>query len=94
MSPTREAILRLYSSSLRASHSFSSYNFRNYFIRRTKSTFRDMQKEQDSNRLQSMFDEAVKENAVLKRSAIVNQMYGGWRLVVEKQSPTRERSDT
>ena len=53
-----------------------------------------LQKEQDPNRLQSMFDEAVKENAVLKRSAIVNQMYGGWRLVVEKQSPTRERSDT
>ena len=36
----------------------------------------------------------VKELAVLRRSAIVNQLYGGWRLVVEKQQPERERGST
>ena len=41
--PSRRMILSLYSKMLRTSHSFSSYNFRNYFIRRTKTTFRTIQ---------------------------------------------------
>lgn len=31
---------------------------------------------------------------MLKRSAIVNQLYGGWKLVVEKQEPEHVRSDS
>ena len=30
-----------------------------------------------------MYSELVKENAVLRRSAVVNQLYGGWKLAVE-----------
>ena len=41
--PSPRAILSLYSSTLRAANSFSSYNFRNYFLRRTKESFRSMQ---------------------------------------------------
>lgn len=44
--------------------------------------------------LSSMYTEAVKELAVLKRSAIVNQLYGGWKLAVETQKPKRIRGDT
>ncbi|EPQ51830.1 hypothetical protein GLOTRDRAFT_80829 [Gloeophyllum trabeum ATCC 11539] len=91
--PTRNAILNLYASTLRASRAFSSYNFRNYFIRRTKDTFRQIQNEQDPQKLTSFYNEARKELAVLKRSAVVNQLYGGWRLVVEKQKPERERGN-
>lgn len=41
--PTRQAILNLYHTSLRTSQSFSSYNFREYFVRRTKDSFRAIQ---------------------------------------------------
>lgn len=41
--PSAKAILQLYASMLRTSRSFSSYNFREYFLRRTKSTFKEMQ---------------------------------------------------
>ena len=41
--PTKQSLLHLYHSMLRTSQSFSSYNFRNYFVRRTKSTFREIQ---------------------------------------------------
>jgi len=54
-----------------------------YFVRRTKETFRTMQNESDPERLRSMYSEVVKENAVLRRSAVVNQLYGGWKLAVE-----------
>ncbi|KAG6902576.1 hypothetical protein C0995_014583 [Termitomyces sp. Mi166 len=81
--PSRAAILGLYTSTLRASRSFSSYNFREYFLRRTRETFRAMQAESDPNRVGAMYADAVKELGVLRRSAIVNQLYGGWKLAVE-----------
>lgn len=31
-----------------------------------------------------MYSEAVRDLAVLRRSAIVNQLYGGWKLAVEQ----------
>ncbi|KAF7292854.1 hypothetical protein MIND_01184400 [Mycena indigotica] len=86
--PARRSILNLYSSMLRVSRSFSSYNFRNYFVDRTKDKFRLIQNEKDSARVQTMYDDAVAELAVLRRSAAVNRMYGGWRLAVEpKKTP-------
>ncbi|KAH7883076.1 hypothetical protein F5I97DRAFT_1901739 [Phlebopus sp. FC_14] len=89
--PSARAVLSLYASTLRAARSFSSYNFRNYFLRRTKDTFRAMQAEQDTARLSLAYNEAVKELAVLRRSAVVNQLYGGWRLAVEEQGDIRMR---
>jgi hypothetical protein len=41
--PSREAILNLYNSTLRTARSFSSYNFRQYFVRRTQMSFRAIQ---------------------------------------------------
>jgi len=52
-------------------------------VRRTKDTFRAMQDEKDPERLRSMYSEAIKESTSLKRGAIVNQLYGGWKLSVE-----------
>ncbi|KAJ7057124.1 hypothetical protein C8F01DRAFT_1211188 [Mycena amicta] len=82
--PTRRSILNLYSSMLRTSRSFSSYNFRHYFLRRTKEKFRLLQNEADQDRVRSIYSDAVSELAVLRRSAAVNRMYGGWRLAVEE----------
>ncbi|KAL1667457.1 hypothetical protein GGF50DRAFT_124786 [Schizophyllum commune] len=81
--PSKHAILSLYHSTLRVSNSFSSYNFRNYFLRRARENFRAMQEADDTSALSKQYSEAVKELAVLRRSAIVNQLYGGWRLAVE-----------
>jgi hypothetical protein len=50
--------------------------------------------------VQSLYSDAVKEHAVLRRSAIVNQLYGGWKLAVEvkkaekKPNMFMERSDS
>ncbi|KAJ7481651.1 hypothetical protein FB451DRAFT_1030760 [Mycena latifolia] len=94
--PTRRSILSLYATMLRTSHSFSSYNFRTYFVRRTQETFRALQKESDAEKIKSMYSDAVAELATLRRSAAVNQMYGGWRLAVEdskKPEAVSERGD-
>ena len=47
-----------------------------------------------------MYSDAVKENTVLTRSAVVNQLYGGWKLAVEttqleaKADAIKTRGDT
>ncbi|KAF4579504.1 hypothetical protein EYR36_001317 [Pleurotus pulmonarius] len=96
--PSRRSILNLYSVMLKTSNSFSSYNFRNYFVRKTKDTFRSIQNESDPSKIQALYKEAVADLAVLKRSALVNQVYGGWKLAIERQSDdpsvARERSDS
>ena len=109
--PSARSILQLYASTLRTSKSFSSYNFREYFLRRTKNTFKEIQvggipahshdlshplqqNEKDPARVAALYSESVKELAALKRGAIVNQLYGGWTLAVEKQNLERESSDT
>jgi hypothetical protein len=33
-----------------------------------------------------MYSDAAAELSVLRRSAIVNQLYGGWKLVVEEKT--------
>ncbi|KAI0652185.1 hypothetical protein C8Q79DRAFT_1005411 [Trametes meyenii] len=91
--PTKQSLRHLYHSMLRTSQSFSSYNFREYFVRRTKSTFREIQSETDAAKLAAFYDEQARELAVLKRSAVVNQLYGGWRVAVEKEKPVHERSE-
>ncbi|KAF9232632.1 hypothetical protein BU15DRAFT_54804 [Melanogaster broomeanus] len=92
--PSPRAIVSLYSSTLRTARSFSSYNFRNYFLQRTKENFRNMQTEKDPAKLSLAYNDAVKELTVLRRTAIVNQLYGGWKLAVEEQTDVRTRGDT
>jgi hypothetical protein len=44
-----------------------------------------------------MYVDAAKDLNVLRRSAIVNQLYGGWKLAIEKQTEpevSMERSDS
>ncbi|KAL9709360.1 hypothetical protein Ac2012v2_007716 [Leucoagaricus gongylophorus] len=95
--PSKGAVLHLYAAMLRTSRSFSSYNFRHYFVRKTKDTFRSIQAEEDPQKLRTMYNDAVKEFNVIRRSAIVNQLYGGWRLAVEvekRPEEVKERGDT
>jgi len=111
--PSRKTLLHLYAATLRASRGFSSYNFRNYFLVRTKDAFREIQvrssltrglsvhpldvadwssqNESDSTKLSTFYHTALEDLAVLKRSAIVNSVYGGRKLVVETDRIERTR---
>ncbi|PVF98718.1 hypothetical protein CPB86DRAFT_774727 [Serendipita vermifera] len=89
----KEAIQALYSNTLRTAQSFSSYNFRNYFVQRTYDKFRTVETEQDPTKLNNFMEEMKGELEVLKRAAVINQMYGGRKLVVEnsEEVPTPEK---
>ncbi|KAL4075698.1 hypothetical protein J3A83DRAFT_4088776 [Scleroderma citrinum] len=84
--PTRRALLSLYASTLRAARSFGSYNFRNYFVQRTRDNFRKLLAKNDPIMVSCAYEQAVSELPILKRSAIVNQVYGGLPLCIEEES--------
>ncbi|KAI6105418.1 hypothetical protein F5141DRAFT_1123590 [Pisolithus sp. B1] len=87
--PTRKALLGLYGVTLRTARSFKSYNFRNYFLQRTKDNFRTLLAENDGDKVSRAYEQAVGELAVLKRSAIVNQLYAGPPLPIERQGAAK-----
>lgn len=106
--PSRKTLLHLYAATLRASRGFSSYNFRTYFLARSKDAFRriqvrllfkswvhsahrTLQNESDPAKLSSFYHIAAEEHAVLKRGAILNSLYGGWKLAVEEDRIERTR---
>ena len=37
-----------------------------------------------------MYSEVLKENAVLRRSAVVNQLYGDWKLALEEKNSQKK----
>lgn len=52
-----------------------------------------LQAETDANKVRNLYSDATKELSVLRRSAIVNQLYGGWKLAVEDQSRGNQPED-
>ncbi|KZT60007.1 hypothetical protein CALCODRAFT_492997 [Calocera cornea HHB12733] len=83
--PTRSQVLGLYTTMLRTSRTFASYNFRNYFIRRTKEKFREHANETNPAKVSELYQDGMKELEVLRRAAVVNRLYEGPKLVVEKE---------
>ncbi|KAG8888094.1 hypothetical protein FRB99_004160 [Tulasnella sp. 403] len=86
--PTRANIISLYTSMLRTSRTFASYNFRTYFLRNTRTKFRAHMDEKDPARVAEWYKKGLEELEVLKRAAIVNRVYEGPKLVVEKPKVT------
>jgi hypothetical protein len=82
--PSKQAILNLYANMLRTSRSFASYNFRTYFLRNTRVKFRQAAPETDPIRIRQFYDQMSDELKVLRRSAVLNKLYEGPKLVVEK----------
>lgn len=52
---------------------------------------RELQNESDPAKLSTFYQTALEDLAVLRRSAVVNSLYGGRKLVVEKDKIERIR---
>ncbi|KAF2075792.1 hypothetical protein CYY_002925 [Polysphondylium violaceum] len=76
-------VLTLYRSLLRESYKFSSYNFREYSLRRITQGFRENKNIQDNEKLSQLYKEAQNDLQVIKRQAVINSMYSTQKLVVE-----------
>lgn len=91
--PTAAQLRTLYQNTITASQRFASYNFSNYFARRAKLSFEpyfsseDKLKSAKPEELAKFYQHKTEELEVLRRSAEVNRMYEGPKLVVEHALP-------
>ncbi|KAI9356921.1 hypothetical protein BD770DRAFT_389576 [Pilaira anomala] len=77
-------VLSLYRNFIRHGHKFSSYNFRDYTVRRSRDAFRANMNETSPDKISAAIAKAEQELAVVKRQAAISQMYTtGEHLVVE-----------
>lgn len=81
--PTRQQVLSLYKQFMRNSTRFNNYNFKHYFVRRSRDAFRESKDLTDSTKIANAFQKAREELSVLERQSKISQMYSFEKLVVE-----------
>lgn len=81
--PAKEQILQLYRQFLRASIKFNNYNFRSYFIRRSRDSFKEYISVTEPEEIHNLLSKARAELQVLQRQSKISQMYSFDKLVVE-----------
>ncbi|VDI13667.1 Hypothetical predicted protein [Mytilus galloprovincialis] len=78
---SRSKALALYKQILQESKKFTSYNYRNYAIRKTRDEFRQNKEVTDPQKLKDLFKKAKDNLEIVQRQVLVGQMYDGGRLV-------------
>jgi LYR motif-containing protein 4 len=81
---SRTHVLGLYRRLLREATKFPAYNYRQYAIRRIKAAFREHQHVKDVSEKQKLLEEAEESLRMLQRQVIINSLYQGSPLVLEK----------
>ena len=92
--PTLAQVQALYKATQTASKRFTSYNFHQYFVRRTEERFQPILSSLQSSsaapssaEIQKFYEAESKELEVIKRAAEVNRAFEGPKLVVEHAQP-------
>lgn len=83
MAYSKNQILSVYRSLLRNSYKFDNYNFREYFLRKTKGQFRNYRSVPDNT---ALIEQALKDLSIIKRQAQISKMYHSEKLVIERAS--------
>ncbi|XP_055706624.1 LYR motif-containing protein 4 [Phlebotomus papatasi] len=81
---SKSKVLSLYKTMLRESQKFSSYNYREYARRRIKDAFRDNKDLSDAQSIQNQLKYADENLQVIRRQALIGDLYKTDRLVIEK----------
>ncbi|BFZ19721.1 hypothetical protein BsWGS_22760 [Bradybaena similaris] len=83
---TKRRILTLYKHLLRESSKITDYNFRLYFLRKTRDTFVENRHVTATKELQALVKKADEHLQMLRRLVVVSQLFRSDKLVIETQS--------
>ena len=93
LAPSRQQILALYKQYIKYSNAFNNYNYREYFLRRSRDMFREDKLQSASpEQLAKLYQDAKADLGMLKRQAIISQMYTFDKLVVEPAESATEKA--
>lgn len=85
MSVSKDKILKLYKALLKESSNFPAYNYRMYFLRRTRDKFQAYKNIANQEQVCQLYNEGVTELEVLKRQVLVSQLFKPDKLIIETQ---------
>ncbi|XP_055610399.1 protein bcn92-like [Uranotaenia lowii] len=86
---SRMKVLSLYRQLIRESQKFTSYNFRNYALRRIRDSFRDNKALNDSALIENQLQFGQKNLEMIRRQVLVSQLYQTDKLVIEQSSSSQ-----
>lgn len=72
---SRAEAISLYRSLVRSSKQFSTYNFREYFLRRTREDFRQHKTETNPAKIKELLETGRQELQVIHRQATISSLY-------------------
>ncbi|KAH3679804.1 hypothetical protein WICPIJ_008513 [Wickerhamomyces pijperi] len=81
--PSTTQVLSLYREFLRNATKFNNYNFKNYFIRRSRDAFNSGKTLKTQEEITNAYTKAQQELEVLKRQSLISRLYSFEKLVVE-----------
>ncbi|CAL1528054.1 unnamed protein product [Lymnaea stagnalis] len=87
--PTKSKVLSLYKQLLKEGNKLTDYNFRMYAIRRTKDAFKGYKNLNDASEIQILIKKATENLEMLKRQALLSQLFGSNKLVIESQAGSK-----
>ncbi|KAF2353164.1 Complex 1 LYR protein [Trinorchestia longiramus] len=82
----RKEVLYLYKSLLKESKKLSSYNFREYALRRVRDAFRENASVTNADAKAQLIKSARENLEMLHRQAVISSLYNGPPLVLEDKS--------
>jgi len=83
LQPSKTQILRLYRDLLKGANTFGYYNFRQYFARKVKDSFRQHAHITDRAEVASFYQEGLEQLTIMRRQALLNAEYKLAKTVIE-----------
>jgi LYR motif-containing protein 4 len=71
----RSIVLKAYRESMRAAQGMTNYNFREYFIRRTRESFKERKTEMNSAKVEEFLKTWQKTIDMMNRQKLISQLY-------------------
>lgn len=87
---TIRALSRLRTKTLVAAASFTDYNFRNFFVKKTKDEYEELRPQLETLTGEALAAAVLEKKRALgqmRRMSLINQMYAHVPVVVEKEQP-------
>ncbi|XP_019866731.1 LYR motif-containing protein 4 [Aethina tumida] len=85
----RNQVLGLYRSLIKESKKIPAYNFRNYALRKVRDSFKENKTLTDPKVISEQIADAERNLEVIKRQALIGQMYNTDKLVIETISVSK-----
>ncbi|KAG8037385.1 hypothetical protein G9C98_005595 [Cotesia typhae] len=89
---SRDAVLKLYRNLIRESKKWSSYNYREYALRKVRHEFQESKTLQDDKLIADCYKKGLENLEIIKRQVVLSNLYGTRPLVIETRQQAGDKA--